>query len=177
MAIVVVAVGLLGLVGLHTRLQQAEFEAYNRAQALVLLDAIVDRMNANRATAQCYALTANGSSGAPYVGVADAGHAAAFACSGFGDVNTQARAVADLGEWDAALRGAAEIAGGVSIGGALNARGCINYDAATDVYTVAVAWQGVAQTAAPGHPCGTGRYGNEAQRRVVWTTFRIATLL
>jgi len=176
-AIVVVAVGLLGLVGLHVRLQQAEFEAYNRAQALVLLDAIVDRINANRATAQCYAVTANDGTGAPYAGVADAGHAAAFTCAGFGDVNTQARALADLGEWDAALRGAAEMSGGNSIGGALNARGCINYDPATDVYTVAVAWQGLAETAAPAHPCGLNRYGNEAQRRVVWTTFRVATLL
>jgi type IV pilus assembly protein PilV len=176
-ALVVVSIGLLGLVGLHTRMQQAEYEAYNRAQALVLLDAIVDRINANRATAQCYAVTANDGTGLPYVGVADGGHAPAFTCSGFGDVNTQTRAVADLGEWDAALRGAAEAQGGNAIGGALNARGCVTYDAVTDVYTVAVAWQGLFETAAPAHPCGTNRYGSEARRRVVWATFRIATLL
>ncbi len=53
----VIAFGLLGLASLQVRIHQAEFEAYNRAQALVLLDAVVNRINANRATAPCYAIT------------------------------------------------------------------------------------------------------------------------
>jgi type IV pilus assembly protein PilV len=47
-----------------------------------------------------------------------------------------------------------------------------------DVYTVSVAWQGMSSTAAPpaALTCGTGLYGNEALRRVVSTTVRVANL-
>ena len=45
---VVLLVGLLGLIGLQARTQQAELESYQRGQALVLLQDMVDRMNANR---------------------------------------------------------------------------------------------------------------------------------
>lgn len=176
-AIFVVTVGLLGLVGLHIRLQQGEAEAYHRAQALVLLDGIVDRITTNRATAPCYAITNNDGTGLPYAGVADGGHAPDYTCSGYGDVNTQARAVADLLEWDAALLGSAEALGGNALGGALNARGCITFDPATGIYAVAVSWQGVSETVAPDQPCGANRYGSEARRRVVWTTLSIADLL
>ncbi|MDP2155736.1 MAG: type IV pilus modification protein PilV, partial [Sulfuricella sp.] len=40
--------GLLGLAGLLARSQQAEMESYQRAQALVLLQDMVARINANR---------------------------------------------------------------------------------------------------------------------------------
>jgi len=45
---VILVVGLLGLIGLQARSQQAELESYQRGQALILLQDIVDRMNANR---------------------------------------------------------------------------------------------------------------------------------
>ena len=49
---VVLLVGLLGLIGLQARTQQAELESYQRGQALVLLQDMVDRMNANRIDAK-----------------------------------------------------------------------------------------------------------------------------
>ena len=173
--LIVIAFGLLGLAALQTRIHQAEFEAYNRAQALVLLDALVNRINANRATAPCYAITTG--DGTPYLGVPDAGHAGAATCSGYGDVNTQQLAVNDLDEWDRVVQGATELMGASAVGAALGARGSISFDPASSTYTVAVAWQGIAETSAPPVSCGNDRYGAETRRRVVWTTLRIASLL
>ena len=55
--LVIIALGLLGLGAFQARSQQAELEAYDRAQALVLLNAMVNRINSNRQTAPCYAVT------------------------------------------------------------------------------------------------------------------------
>ena len=173
--LMIIALGLLGLAALQTRTQQAELEAYNRAQALVLLDAITNRINANRATAPCYAITTG--NGAPYLGVPDAGHAGAVSCSGWGDMNTQQLAVNDLNEWDRAVQGTTELVGATAAGGVLGARGCISFDPAASTYTVAVAWQGIAETSAPAVSCGNNQYGTETRRRVIWTTLRIANLL
>ena len=46
--IIIVSLGLLGLAGLQARVQVAELEAYQRTQAIVLLQEMVDRINANR---------------------------------------------------------------------------------------------------------------------------------
>jgi type IV pilus assembly protein PilV len=157
------------------RTQQAGLEAYNRAQALVLLDAIVNRINANRQTAPCYAITTAG--GAPYLGYADVNHAGAISCAGFGDANTQQLAVNDLNDWDQTLQGGLESVAGTATGAALGARGCIIFNPATSTYTVAVAWQGMVETQPPTVACGNNAYGTESRRRVVWTTFKPATLL
>jgi len=171
----IIAIGLLGLGAFQARIQQAELEAYNRAQALVILDAIVNRINANRQTAPCYAITT--SAGNPYLGYADANHVGAVSCAGFGNANTQQMAVDDLNEWDQMLKGATEAVAGTATGGALGARGCISFDAVTSTYTVAVAWQGMTETVAPTVACGNNAYGLAMLRRVVWTTFRLANLL
>ena len=173
-ALVIVTFGLLGLAALHVRVQQASFEAYNRAQALVLLEAMVSRINANRYTAPCYAITGTG--GTPYLGVADSGYVGTITCSGYGDPGTQQLAVNDLTDWDATLRGTTERIGAANAGGALGARGCVSFDATTSTYTVAVAWQGLVDGPVPANACGANRYGAEAQRRVIWTTLKIATL-
>ena len=173
--LVIIALGLLGLGAFQMRTQQAGLEAYNRAQALVLLDAIVNRISANRQTAPCYAITAAG--GVPYLGYADVNHAGTINCAGFGDANTQQLAVDDLNDWDQTLRGELETVAGIATGAALGARGCIIFNPATSTYTVAVAWQGMVETQPPTVACGNNAYGTESRRRVVWTTFKPATLL
>ena len=183
--LVIVVFGLLGLIGMQAAAQQAALESYQRAQALVLLNDMVDRINANRQTAPCYEITI--AAGSPFFGT---GYAGIPTCSGYGDASTQALAVNGMTEWDNALKGAAETAaGGGSAGAMVGARGCIAYDPAIGTFTVAVAWQGLVATFAPVVPagaspdqanaiaCGTGQYGSlETKRRVVWTTIRIATL-
>lgn len=175
LSIVIMTIGLLGFAGLFVRSQQAGIEAYDRAQALLLVESMVNRIATNRQTAPCYALTA--SSGEPYLGVADSGYTGIPTCSGYGDAGSQTRADADLAEWNVELQGSAERAGSSNAGGALGARGCVYRDTASGVYTVAVAWQGLTESAVPQNNCGANRYGSESKRRVVWVTLKIATLL
>ena len=183
-SLMIVVLGLLGLAGLQVRMQQAEFESYQRAQALVLLDDMVERISLHRHTPSCFWLT-DSSTGLPYLG---SGSSGAPACSAStANNNTQTDLV--IAEWHSLLRGASETKGGVAVGAMIGARGCISYDAwselsdvgggiisNTGVYTVAVAWQGTTDTFAPTVNCANGQYGAETRRRVVSTTFRLAAL-
>ena len=64
-SLLIIVFGLLGLAGLQVRIQQAEFESYQRAQALVLLQDIVERIHLNRNTATCFRFTTNTTNGSP----------------------------------------------------------------------------------------------------------------
>jgi type IV pilus assembly protein PilV len=172
-SLVIAVFGLLGLVGIQAFAHQAELESYQRAQALVLMNDMVERVNANRRSASCYAYT-TGAGGTPYLGTDYGGTPT---CVGTA-LNTQTRNLAesDMKEWDLALKGAAEKSSGASVGAMVGARGCVSYDSATQVYTVIVAWPGMTETFSPVVSCGNGLYGTEPRRRAVWTTFRIANL-
>jgi type IV pilus assembly protein PilV len=99
-----------------------------------------------------------------------------------------ARAAFDLQVIDQMVLGAAEQnSDGLSIGAMLGARACIGFDSVSQGYTVAVAWQGMSKTFSPqGWPtgntpavartCAVGLYGDDTQRRVIWTTVLIASL-
>lgn len=178
-SLVIVTFGLLGLIGLQARAQVAEFESYQRGQALILVQDMVDRLQTNRRAAGCYAITTDTANGTPYAGT---GTGSAPVCSAaVGTAATRAVADTDLSAWHSALLGASESLGGASVGAVLGARGCISYTAATNSYRVAVAWQGMAATVAPTAgdataTCGLNLYGADAQRREVSTTVRIANL-
>ena len=173
-SLVIILIGLLGLAGLLTLGQQAEMESYQRAQALVLLEDMAGRVNANRKVAACYgATTTNATAGTPYLGST----ATSTPACASGTTAQKATAVADLTAWSNALKGAAETQGGANIGAMIGARGCVS-STATDTYLISVAWQGLNPTFAPpaGLGCAQGKYGNETERRVVSTTLRIANL-
>jgi type IV pilus assembly protein PilV len=174
-ALIIVLLGLLGAAGLQTRAHQAEFESYQRAQALILMEDIANRVLANRPAARCYAFS-NPASGSPYAG----DNGSATVCSGWGDAQTRALANNDMADWHQLLLGASETRGGQSVGAMVAARGCVYYDEASDTYTVAVAWQGLAPTAAPTVSCANDTYGTdqnrEQLRRVVSMSFRIPPL-
>jgi type IV pilus assembly protein PilV len=187
-SLLIIVLGLLGLAGLQVRMQQSEFESYQRAQALVLLQDMVDRIGLHRVTSSCFNFT-NPVAGTPFLGM-DTTIAISCAASTAND-NTQA--VAALTEWDSLLQGAAETKGGVGAGAMVGARGCVSYDAATElldptgavisgtgIFTVAVSWQGTNDTFAPTVNCANGLYGTSAladtRRRTVSTTFRHANL-
>lgn len=184
-SLLVITFGLLGLAGLQTRMQQAEFESYQRSQALVLLYDMVDRINVNRATAPCFVITTDPVAGVNYLG---AGAASPPAC-GYSTSGNNASADSTIAEWDNLLKGAAETKGGNQVGAMIGARGCISYDSATElpdpagavlagtgIYTVTVAWQGTVETFVPPVSCANNLYGTELRRRVVSTTFRLARL-
>ena len=173
-SLVILLLGLLGLVGLILVSQRAETESYQRSQALLLLQDMVGRINANRRVATCYVITTDTVNGAPYLGN---GSTLPPAC-GFGTAQANALANSDLTNWSGLLTGASETLGNSNVGAMVGARGCVSFDIATGIYLVSVAWQGIAITKAPDTSltCGRGLYGNEALRRVVSMNVQIANL-
>jgi type IV pilus assembly protein PilV len=176
-SVIILLVGLLGLAALMTNSQKAEAESYQRAQALLLLQDMVGRINANRAVAACYAVTTDASTGTPYLGV---GADVSTLVCGVGSATANTRAIQDLSAWSSLLAGASETSGGTNLGAMVGARGCVtapnpNPD---NIYTVSVAWQGLTATRAPDATlnCATGLYGDEKLRRVVSIPLRIADL-
>ena len=156
--IAILVFGLLGMVGLQLRATAMELESYQRAQALILLQDMVDRLSVNKANAASYVASNVGAAGTEQ------------AC---GSLSGAAR---DLCEWNNVLVGAAEKSGTRKIGAMIGARGCITSPAA-NVYLVTVAWQGLSATAVPvGSTCGQNAYGDDRQRRTATVVVRVATL-
>lgn len=165
--IVILAFGLLGLAGLHTRLQLSEMEAYQRSQALLLLDDMVNRMSTNRYAAASY-VTAT----------APAGTGNACTATTFTD-----REARDACEWSNALLGAAEMSGTSKVGALIGGRGCVS-DLGNGEYMITVAWQGNGPLSAPpaSVSCGQSLYDsgtrctNDKCRRAISTVVRINSL-
>lgn len=169
--IVILAIGLLGLAGLQTRLQSSEMEAYQRSQALILLNDMASRIATNRANAEAYVTLTPLGTGAT--------------CS----TVTTTQQIVDAGQWCSALQGAAETQGTSSVGAMVGGRGCIEKVAGTvgepvGEYRVTVAWQGLAPMSAPSAAitCGQSSYNggtvcvNDLCRRTVTTIVRIGDL-
>ena len=159
--LVILAVGLLGLAVLQSKMQLASNEAYQRAQAIVLLSDMSQRIKILHDTSITSYLTAG-------VGTGDSQPSS---CS-----SITAGPLRDLCEWSNALKGAAEVKSSVNVGGMTGARGCITQMAAPTTvagvctpgsYLVEVTWQGLHKTAAPPATliCGKDSYGDERYRR------------
>ncbi len=166
--IVILAFGLLGLAGLQSKMTLAEMGSYQRGQAILLLNDMVGRINANRTNAQLYV------SGTTF-GTGDTTQPAS--CATLATLEAQ-----DQCEWSKALQGAAETSGTAQVGAMVGARGCITQIQAANsaagvctpgTYQVAVAWQGSNLTAAPHVSCGQNSYGDERYRRVLSTNLSI----
>ena len=166
-AMVILAIGLLGLVGLQSRLQILQMESYQRAQALILLDDMASRIALNRNVAGTYV------TGSPL--------GSGMTCP----VANTTRVERDVRDWCVALQGAAETRGGSNVGVMVGGRGCVeSLGVGTDEYMVTVAWQGLAPVSAPPDSvtCGAGSYDGgtacvgDLCRRAVTTLVRIATL-
>lgn len=158
-ALLILTVGLLGVAGMQARMQTAEVEAFQRAQAVVLLQDMVDRINANRKNAASYA-----------TGSVVLGTSTTLDCSAPGtDI-----ALKDKCAWSDALTGAAETKGSSKLGAMNEARGCITVPVATmpREVVVAVVWQGIVPTVAAGATtCGSGvaAYGSDDKLRRAMT--------
>lgn len=170
--IVILAVGLLGIAGLQSRLQVSEMESYQRAQALILLGDIANRLASNRSDAINYVTGTTNPLGAGMVCPTD----------------TTSRRSIDLREWCQALQGAGEkLSDSSSVGALVGGRGCIQEaPAGSGQFLVTVAWQGLTPLSPPAAAvaCGANSYNgpsesvceNDRCRRVVTTVVRIATL-
>jgi type IV pilus assembly protein PilV len=160
-SIVIVVLGLLGLAGLQSHATLAEMESFQRAQAILLLQDMVDRINSNRMNAKLYAT-------ADPVGTGEA----VKSCAALEAVDR------DLCEWRNALLGAAESSGTQQVGAMIGARGCVETLKADmpREFLVSVVWQGVTPTKEPATACGKGLYGDERTRRALTTTIKIGCL-
>jgi type IV pilus assembly protein PilV len=157
--IAILMIGLLGLAALQTNATIAEMEAYQRSQALVLVQDMADRIAANKSNAGSY--------------VADDIGLTATNCA------TLTGADLDKCEWGNKLYGAAEVtAGGRNVGAMIGARGCVTQPTpGARMYMVTVAWQGMSRvgSSTPGAACGSGAYGT-GQRRAVSMIVRVGLL-
>ena len=163
-SIVILAFGLLGVAGLQAQIKLAEVEAYQRAQAVVLLQDMVDRINANRRNSMDYVTATPNPAG---TGNAEGN------CAGL------TGAALDLCDWNNALLGVSETSGGARVGAMIGGRGCITNTVAAmpREFVVAVVWQGNTRTLAPlSTTCGDGLYGNAQMRRAMVARVMIGCL-
>jgi type IV pilus assembly protein PilV len=155
--IVVVAIGLLGLAGLQVTSLNNQLESYQRAQALLLLEDMSNRIRVNAVAAKAGAYT----DGDQY------GLLTEEDCSA--EATTAER---DLCDWNIALAGTGVMLDTEVVGSVLGARGCIDDITTTagssdgeTVIRLTIAWQGMAKTAAPSSVCGLNQYGEDTYRR------------
>lgn len=164
---VILAIGLLGLAGLQMRLQSSELESYQRAQALILLEDMANRLAANRTNVASYVT-------ASPLGVGDG---QLSSCVGAGQTF-------DACQWSNALKGASEqSASSTNVGAMIGARGCIEDLGTGEQFMITVVWQGQTPIAAPASNCAIGIYDsagtsciNDLCRRTMSTIVRIADL-
>mgnify|MGYP001114334176 CR=1 FL=1 len=172
-------VGLMGQLGIHSELHKSSVESYQRTQAIVLINNMIERMNANRYSGPCYAISTG--SGSDFLGTeASAQLVDTITCEGWGDVDTQAIAKNDLLEWDGFLKGMSAVDGnGQMVGAMLGARGCITLDSSTtpETYTVTIVWQGLTESVESENTCALGLFGTNTKRRVLSTTVQFAQLM
>lgn len=149
MTLVVVTFGLLALAALQGKSHTAQLEAYQRAQALVLLQDMVSRIKGNSAAAASYATT----TGPLGTGVAVA------ACAG-------TLVQQDRCQWSNALNGTSEVSGTSNRGAMIDGRGCVEVTA-TNTYRISVVWQGLSELREPDTTtCGAGSYTSRWRRAV-----------
>lgn len=183
--IVILLIGLLGLAGLQARALSSQMESYQRSQALILLQDMASRINANRKNASSYVTPVP-----QYLGTGTS-YSIPTDCT-----TAAAGQPRDFCEWNNALLGAAETQGVANnVGAMIGARGCIYQTLApasgvVAIYSIVVAWQGLNNTAAPivvttppsPANCGLGLYKDrsgatqEALHRVVTLPIGIADL-
>jgi len=168
--LVILAIGLLGLITLQARVQVLQAEAYQRAQALMLLKDMAGRLANNRNNAAAYV---TGAGPGDFLGMG-------MTCPAAGAT----RQTRDRAEWCTALRGAGEQLGTSNVGAMVGGRGCIA-DVGDGEYLITVAWQGLTPVGAPPASvrCGAGQYGavdtpcaGDVCRRVVTTVIVIPDL-
>jgi type IV pilus assembly protein PilV len=158
--IVVLALGLLGVVGMQARASATEFESYQRGQALALVRDMQSRLLSSRGVVKTGYLdkTVSATDGSVYFGNgADATNFADGAGNCPAPVAGDALSIAknQVCTWSQELLGASVKEGANAIGAMVGARGCLvpvvppQQNALADVYIVVV-WQGIEKRSNPG---------------------------
>lgn len=176
-SIVIVALGLLGLAGLQAKMQVADLEAYQRTQAIMLMEDMASRVtayaNGKQSTTDYFATALNTKI------TLGTGGSQPSDCT---TLISPTRPKMDDCEWENSLKGAAEVQGTNKLGAMIGARGCLQKIGTilagnASQIVVTVAWQGMSPTVAPpaAETCGKDSYnancpsGDDRCRRVVST--------
>tara|TARA_R110002110_G_scaffold415765_1_gene655146 strand:- start:27619 stop:28212 length:594 start_codon:yes stop_codon:yes gene_type:complete len=170
-AFVILSVGLLGIVSLQALSKTSQHEAIQRARAVSLADAMIERVRINPAGVQSY-IDSNPLGGDPNSPEPSPNCQTllAEAC----DPNQIAEY--DLWLWERALVGTSVQAAGANAGGLAEARGCITFDSAnsrlsTGTLNVTIQWRGLQETRdavqAGETVCGGGAAGTNPNRRQI----------
>jgi type IV pilus assembly protein PilV len=177
--VVVVAFGLLGVAGLVSRSFVAEVEGTQRTQAVLLLQDMITRIEANRTNVAAYVTGDDGITG--YVSTTTGGvtTTAVVICNPVAPLADRDRC-----EWGRMLAGTNEQVDTRKAGVLVGAIGCVyEIDAFNRIYAVSIAWQGMSAGAAPivnnkfaPNGCGRDRFGNENLRRVITMPVRLGSL-
>jgi type IV pilus assembly protein PilV len=159
--VLILAFGLLGLIGMNFKAQGVQADSYQRAQAILLVQDMANRVSANRGNAASYITTSP-------LGTGDTQPAVCTTLTG---------ASRDQCEWSHQIQGAAEQLSGSSVGAMTGGRGCISQISTTPpVYQVTLSWQGSTDLAAPSLACGAGLYPRESLRRTIGAIVPVACL-
>ncbi|MDP2786661.1 MAG: type IV pilus modification protein PilV [Pseudomonadota bacterium] len=177
-SIVIVALGLLGLAGLQAKMQVADMDAYQRTQAILLLEDMASRALANKTNQSSYVPSPAFSN--TTITTLGTGDSQVADCT---TLSSPTRQQLDACEWSNSLKGAAETLGTSKVGALIEARGCLQRTG--DVLAgqrkqmvITVVWQGATPTVAPpaAVTCGLNAYnascpsGDDRCRRAVTTT-------
>ena len=145
--IVILAFGLFGVAGLQARIFVMEFESYQRAQAVTILNDIAGRIASNRDSA------------AAYVAASPLGGSSILTdCSALADAARDACEIGNL------LKGSGEKEGVSGVGAMNAAQACITSFTATTTQAfnrcqtgvqIDIVWRGRSPTIVPSASCGT----------------------
>ena len=198
--LVILLFGLLGIAGMMAKGQRAAYEALQRQQALAMVADMAERILGNRTQAAAYATAAplTQPAGASYgLYYADLLKSNITNCAGANCTAADLQRY-DIAMWEGLMLGYSErmVAGTTSVGGILNANGCIveltntsaNCPAApavdsvfTRTMRISVAWQGSEDSVDPSTvsgntnmTCGNGSgYRSTTSRRIVATDINV----
>lgn len=188
-ALIIVAIGMLGIAGLQFMSKRSNFEAVQRTTASMLAQDIVERMRANRAAISTYAGTLENLP--EPLGGGTMGEEPSPSCgSSASKCDPAQMAVHDLWQWEQAIDGVTEQQDGAPTGGLTLPTACL-YSTVSDTagdrsgrYIVAIAWRGLTEMANPTNPAspaptpdpyacgqGSGKYngegGDDTHRRIL----------
>ncbi len=155
--VVVMSIGLLGIAALQVQSKRSNFEAVQRTTATMLAHAVIERMRANESALSTYL-----SQGAQVGGETISSEPSPDCTAGSSCTPSQL-AQHDVWEWEQAIDGASETAGGSKSGGLVSPTACLTGPSGggSGTYSVAIAWRGQNSVAnPPSSSCGesSGKY-------------------
>lgn len=154
--LLIVGVSLLGLAGLQARALTAEAESYSRGQALMLLNDMMQRIEANLVGART---DLSGTTSITNLGNG-------YVCQTVTGTTASDMVKTDLCQWDAALRASS----------LTTVNACIESISASSEILVSVAWRGRDSGYAPVAAQSCGSTAITSGRRVVSTRLRVPSL-